>query len=70
MQTRLFVTNNLHILQDTDYIVIMSEGTIVEAGTFNDLLRDSFTFSNFLKDYAGLSDEDDETEISEDGKDR
>lgn len=63
----MLVTHSLRFLSDVDYIVIMSEGTIAEAGTFSDLLRDSPTFANFLKNYTGLADEEDETELSEEG---
>lgn len=34
-KTRILVTHALHVLDKTDYIYVMDNGTIVEEGTFN-----------------------------------
>ena len=34
-KTRVLVTHALHVLDKTDYIYVMDNGTIVEQGTFN-----------------------------------
>jgi ABC-type multidrug transport system fused ATPase/permease subunit len=33
-KTRVLVTHALHVLDRTDYIYVMDEGTIIEEGTF------------------------------------
>lgn len=50
-KTRILVTHGVHWLPMVDTIVVMSNGTISEAGTYEDLLSRDGAFAQFLKEY-------------------
>ncbi|CAL1548851.1 unnamed protein product [Lymnaea stagnalis] len=51
-KTRILVTHGIHWLPMVDTIIVMSNGTISEAGTYEDLLARNGTFAQFLKEYV------------------
>ncbi|KAI0071668.1 multidrug resistance-associated ABC transporter [Panus rudis PR-1116 ss-1] len=58
-KTRVLATHSLHVLDKTDYIYVMDNGTIVEQGTYNDLMNNSFLFSRIMEEYGSLEKEKD-----------
>ncbi|KAJ7459489.1 multidrug resistance-associated ABC transporter [Mycena galericulata] len=59
-RTRILVTHSLHVLDKTDYIYVMDNGTIQEEGTYETLMKDGVVFSRLMEDYGNL-DQDPET---------
>lgn len=57
-KTRVLVTHALHVLDKTDYIYVMDNGTIVEQGTYNDLMENSVVFSRLMEEHGNLEKED------------
>ncbi|KAI0929440.1 hypothetical protein AcV7_005292 [Taiwanofungus camphoratus] len=57
-KTRVLVTHALHVLDKADYVYVMDKGTIVEQGTFTDLMNDSHIFSRLMEEYGNLEQED------------
>ncbi|XP_071921352.1 ABC transporter C family member 12 [Coffea arabica] len=55
-KTRVLVTNQLHFLPQVDRIILISEGTVKEQGTFEELSRDGTLFQK-LMDNAGKMEE-------------
>lgn len=48
-KTRVLVTHGLRWLPYVDNIIVMVNGTVIETGTYDDLLSSNGTFSNVLK---------------------
>ena len=48
-KTRLLVTHQLHFLPYVDSIIVLKEGTIVEQGTFTELMKRKGEFALFLQ---------------------
>ncbi|PCH38966.1 ATP-dependent bile acid permease [Wolfiporia cocos MD-104 SS10] len=59
-KTRVLVTHALHVLDKTDYIYVMDNGTIVEQGTFTDLMSNSVVFSRIMDEFGTLEKEEEE----------
>ncbi|KAL6198464.1 hypothetical protein ACLB2K_028253 [Fragaria x ananassa] len=55
-KTRVLVTNQLHFLPQVDEIILVSDGTIKEFGTFKDLSENSLLFQKLMEN-AGKMDE-------------
>jgi ATP-binding cassette subfamily C (CFTR/MRP) protein 1 len=72
-KTRILVTNQLHILPYVDHIIVLNEGSVVERGTYQELLSKDTDFSDLLKKYSteesdeeALTDSDSDTSSSDD----
>ena len=50
-KTRLFVTNSLSFLPQTDEIFMLDNGRIVEIGTYDNLISKGGEFAEFIKKY-------------------
>nr|UOU03335.1 ATP-binding cassette subfamily C1-4 [Brachionus rubens] len=50
-KTRIFVTNSLNFLSDSDNICLFENGSIVDSGRYEVLLAKNGSFSNFIKTY-------------------
>ena len=53
-KTRVFVTNSVNFLPQTDEIIILVSGAIAGKGKYDDLLNRNSSFTNFLKKYLNL----------------
>ncbi|KAG0211857.1 hypothetical protein BGX28_007312 [Mortierella sp. GBA30] len=53
-RTRIIATHQLHILRDADYIICMKDGTIVEEGSFSNLMTKNGDFCALMAQYGGL----------------
>ncbi|KAF8192931.1 multidrug resistance-associated ABC transporter [Pholiota molesta] len=51
-RTRILVTHSLQILDKTDYIYVMSDGKIVEEGTYNDLYSSGAALSRLIEEHG------------------
>jgi ATP-binding cassette subfamily C (CFTR/MRP) protein 2 len=52
LKTRVFVTNSLSFLSQADEVMMIDNGSIVEVGTYEDLLqRKDGKFNNFIKSF-------------------
>ena len=51
IQTRLFVTNSLSFLPQTDEIWMLDEGVIQESGSYEDLRNKNGMFADFIKNF-------------------
>ena len=51
IQTRLFVTNSLSFLPQTDEIWMLDEGVIQESGSYEDLRNKNGMFTDFIKNF-------------------
>ena len=51
IQVRLLVTHGIVYLPQCDYIVVMSDGTISEIGTYSELVENEGPFAQFLSTY-------------------
>ncbi|KAI9034263.1 P-loop containing nucleoside triphosphate hydrolase protein [Hyaloraphidium curvatum] len=55
-KTRILTTHQLHVLPYADWVVVMRQGTIVEQGTFKDLLEMDGYLAALVRDHgAGLA---------------
>ncbi|XP_014278696.1 multidrug resistance-associated protein 1 isoform X2 [Halyomorpha halys] len=62
-KTRLFVTNSINDLSETDMIVVLKDGEISEIGTYHELLDMKGAFSDFLTTYSNKIDNEDSQAI-------
>ena len=53
-KTRVFVTNSVNFLPQTDEIIILVSGAIAGKGKYDDLLNRNSSFTNFLKKYLEM----------------
>ena len=51
-QTRVLVTHALLHLPQVDWIYVMKDGKVAEAGTYNQLLEQNSDFAEFLRNYS------------------
>lgn len=51
--TVLLVTHAIHFLSQVDYVYTMKDGTIVESGTFDELLEQNGEFARLVREYGG-----------------
>ncbi|KAK7938450.1 hypothetical protein WMY93_001776 [Mugilogobius chulae] len=60
-KTRVLVTHGLSYLPQADLILVMSEGQITERGSYQQLLNTDGAFAEFLRTYAAVESNDEET---------
>ncbi|GMT16667.1 hypothetical protein PFISCL1PPCAC_7964, partial [Pristionchus fissidentatus] len=65
-KTRILVTHGLTYTKDAEEILVMSDGLIIERGTFEGLLKQEGVFSKLMEEYAKASSEEEEGEESDD----
>ncbi|KAF9067926.1 multidrug resistance-associated ABC transporter [Rhodocollybia butyracea] len=53
-KTRVLVTHALHVLDKTDYILVVDQGEIKERGTFQTLMSANGLFSHLMDEYGNL----------------
>lgn len=53
-QTRLLVTHGLSYLPQTDLILVMSEGEIIEMGSYQQLMDKEGAFAELLQTYNAV----------------
>jgi len=63
-KTRILVTHALHFLPQVDYIYAISDGSIAEQGTYNELMSKDGAFSAFINEF-GSAEEEEEKEVEE-----
>ena len=51
-QTRVLVTHSINFLPQMDFITVLADGQVSEAGPYPALLQHSGSFANFLCNYA------------------
>ena len=52
----MFVTNSLSFLPQADYILMLESGSIVERGTYDELMKIDGVFKEFIKNYLKSKD--------------
>ena len=52
LQTRVLVTHGVSFLPQVDKIIVISEGTVSEVGTFEQLVENNGSFAEFLATHA------------------
>eukprot|EP00753_Platysulcus_tardus_P017931 PLAT6639.1.p1 GENE.PLAT6639.1~~PLAT6639.1.p1 ORF type:complete len:1605 (+),score=860.88 PLAT6639.1:73-4887(+) len=68
-KTRVLVTNQLHFVHAADRILVLKDGGIEQAGTYDELMEDEEGhFAALMREHAGAEDEDD-SGTAEEGKD-
>lgn len=67
LQTRVLVTHSLSFLPQMDFIIVLADGQVSEAGSYPALLQRSGSFANFLCNYAPDEDEENLKEGSRTG---
>ncbi|CAL9703661.1 unnamed protein product [Knipowitschia caucasica] len=60
-KTRVLVTHGLSYLPQADLILVMSEGQISERGTYQQLLDKDGAFAEFLRTYASVDNNEEQT---------
>ncbi|KAL8287285.1 hypothetical protein RQP46_003737 [Phenoliferia psychrophenolica] len=54
-KTRILVTHSLEVLPRADHIIMMESGTIVEQGTYEDLVKGGNAFANLVAEYGAVA---------------
>lgn len=62
LQVRILVTHGTSFLPQCDLIVVMSDGRITEAGSYNTLIKSKGAFADFLKTYSNTEREENRVE--------
>ncbi|KAL0070194.1 hypothetical protein AAF712_002684 [Marasmius tenuissimus] len=57
--TRIVVTHALHFLPYMDYIITLNNGSIVEEGTYSDLIARGGAFARFIEEFGSNGPQDD-----------
>jgi ABC-type multidrug transport system ATPase subunit len=57
-KTRILITHALHFLPQVDYIFVVSDGCIVEQGTYTELMNSGKEFSRILNEFVSKDDEE------------
>ncbi|XP_035826503.1 multidrug resistance-associated protein 1 [Aplysia californica] len=68
-KTRILVTHGIHWLPDVDYIYVMNQGRISEAGTYEELISHNGAFAQFLAQYLTQNLDNDGNESTVDEED-
>ncbi|KAK1229440.1 hypothetical protein PQX77_007488 [Marasmius sp. AFHP31] len=68
-RTRVLVTHALHVLDKTDYILVVDKGEIVERGTYESLRKDSRIFSSLMEEYGSLEEREVTTNVEKQKED-
>ncbi|KAH6913063.1 ATP-binding cassette transporter YOR1 [Coprinopsis sp. MPI-PUGE-AT-0042] len=64
-KTRILVTHALHFLPEVDYIYVISDGRVVEQGTYANLMAHGKAFSQFVTEFGTNEEHKEEEEVSE-----
>ncbi|KAJ7056631.1 ABC transporter [Mycena amicta] len=64
-KTRILVTHALHFLPYVDYIIALSDGRVVESGTYDELMTKDGEFSKFVTEFGSNEGTKDEAEVEE-----
>jgi ATP-binding cassette subfamily C (CFTR/MRP) protein 1 len=56
--TRILATNTLSILEDSDLIVMLEKGKVIQMGSFENIRTEPGPIANFLQAHISLSDEE------------
>ncbi|KAJ9163266.1 hypothetical protein P3X46_022952 [Hevea brasiliensis] len=67
-KTRVLVTNQLHFLPQVDRIILVSEGTIKEEGTFEELSKGGKLFQKLMENAGKMEEMEEQREGKEDSK--
>ncbi|KAJ3101164.1 hypothetical protein HDU97_001630 [Phlyctochytrium planicorne] len=59
-KTRVLVTHQLHFLPKVDYIYMMDKGTIIESGTYTEMMAANGKFTKLVSDYGNPDAEEEE----------
>ena len=51
-KTRILVTHGITYLPNTDQIIVLKDGKITEQGSYDELMKDSGNFADFIKEFA------------------
>ena len=62
-KTRVLVTNSVAFLDQMDYIVVMKNGRISEAGSYKELLANEGYFTEYLMEHMSQAAEDSDLEV-------
>lgn len=65
-KTRVLVTNQLHFLPQVDRIILVSEGTIKEEGTFEELSKSGKLFQKLMENAGKMEEMEQAAEGKED----
>ncbi|KAL4258198.1 ATP-binding cassette transporter C, partial [Pleurotus pulmonarius] len=60
-RTRVLVTHALHVLDKVDYIYVLSDGVVVEQGTYEALMKESVSFGRLIEEFGTMEDEEAES---------
>uniref|UniRef100_A0A0L8GHH2 ABC-type glutathione-S-conjugate transporter n=1 Tax=Octopus bimaculoides TaxID=37653 RepID=A0A0L8GHH2_OCTBM len=63
-KTRIFVTHGIHWLPKVDKVIVMSDGSVSEEGSYDELISHNGAFAQFLLTYLNEA-EDSDPEINE-----
>ncbi|KAG6581465.1 ABC transporter C family member 12, partial [Cucurbita argyrosperma subsp. sororia] len=63
-KTRVLVTNQLHFLPQVDKIILISEGIVIEEGTFEELSRNSKHFQKLMENAGKLEEQMEEKQYN------
>ncbi|KAM5139214.1 ATP-binding cassette sub-family C member 2 [Callospermophilus lateralis] len=67
-KTRLLVTHSIHFLPQVDQIVVVGNGTILEKGSYSDLLAKKGVFAKNLKTFVKYSGPEGEVTVNDDSE--
>ncbi|XP_020536049.1 ABC transporter C family member 2 isoform X2 [Jatropha curcas] len=69
-KTRVLVTNQLHFLPQVDRIILVSEGTIKEEGTFEELSKSGKLFQKLMENAGKMEEVEEQAEEKENTENR
>ena len=69
-RTKILVTHALHFLPQVDYIYTVSDGRIMERGTYGELIANDGVFSKFVREFGSKQEEERDTDEVEEGRDK
>lgn len=67
-KTRILVTHGIHFLPQVDEIVVLGNGTILEKGSYHDLLNKKGVFAKNLKTFMKHSEPEGEATVNDDSE--
>ena len=64
-RTKILVTHALHFLPQVDYVCTISDGQIMERGTYAELMADRGVFSKFIQQFGSKQQEEEKEDTEE-----